>query len=557
MATSHHRSLRQSTVNRAAAGILLLITGLLVLAVWMVNAAVQRQAAAYERQAQFKALALELNGASDLLTAEARSYAATGDRKHLDNYWREINETKTQDRVVAQLRQLGADSDELALMDKAKANSDALVQTESRSQRLMLEAAGIPVNDMPPAIARFQLTPEDRALSGQAKRDLARSIMFDAKYDQDRGVIAEPIRQFQTLMNDRAEQAVRDARNATLTSVGLLVGLAVLLPLAMGAVVYLYSAKVGKVVVRYTRALRTRDQNDLSFRLAPAGTHELHALGGAFNDELDRTLHLVRAVAGNAETLASAAQQLSATSEQVSASAEQARDQAGLVSAAAEQVSHNVQTVSAGTEEMGASIREIAQSANEAARVGHDAATVATGTNETVAKLGESSVEIGNVVKVITSIAEQTNLLALNATIEAARAGESGKGFAVVANEVKELAHETAKATEDISRRVEAIQRDTEAAVASIEQITKVIGRINDYQTTIASAVEEQSATTNEMNRGVSEAATGSGHIAENISGIATATQTAAAGIAEAKRASADLARMSGELQGLIRDYHY
>ncbi|GAA2629460.1 hypothetical protein GCM10010399_71640 [Dactylosporangium fulvum] len=557
MATSHHRSLRQSTVNRAAAGILLLITGLLVLAVWMVNGAVQRQAAAYERQAQFKALALELNGSSDLLTAEARSYAVTGDRKHLDNYWREINETKTQDRAVAQLRQLGADSDELALMDKAKANSDALVQTESRSQRLMLEAAGVPVNDMPPAIAQFQLTPEDRALSGQAKRDLARSIMFDAEYDQDRGVIAEPVQQFQTLLNNRAEQAVRDAQDATLTSVGLLVGLAVLLPLAMGAVVYLYSAKVGKVVVRYTRALRSRDQNDLSFRLAPAGTYELHALGGAFNDELDRTLHLVQAVAGNAETLASAAQQLSATSEQVSASAEQARDQAGLVSAAAEQVSHNVQTVSAGTEEMGASIREIAQSANEAARVGYDAATVATGTNETVAKLGESSVEIGNVVKVITSIAEQTNLLALNATIEAARAGESGKGFAVVANEVKELAHETAKATEDISRRVEAIQRDTEAAVASIEQITKVIGRINDYQTTIASAVEEQSATTNEMNRGVSEAATGSGHIAENISGIATATQTAAAGIAEAKRASAELAQMSGELQGLIRDYRY
>ncbi|MEV6929722.1 methyl-accepting chemotaxis protein [Dactylosporangium sp. NPDC051485] len=557
MATSHHRSLRQSTVNRAAAGILLLMTGLLVLAVWMVHGAVQRQDAAYERQARFKALAVEMDGANDRLATEMRSYAATGDRKHLDNYWREIDQTKTMERVVAQLRGLGALSDELALVDKSKTDSDAMMRTEARSQRLMLEAAGVAVQDMPPAVAQVQLTPEDQALGGQAKRDLARSIVFDAKYDQDYAAVADPIRKFETLLDDRAAQAVRDARSATRTSIELLVGLAVLLPLAMGAVVYLYSAKVGKVVVRYTTALRSRDQNDLSFRLAPAGTHELQALGGAFNDELDRTLHLVRAVAGNAETLASAAQQLTVTSEQVSANAEQARDRADLVSAAAEQVSRNVQTVASGTEEMGASIREIAQSANEAARVGHDAASFASETNETVAKLGESSAKIGNVIKVITSIAEQTNLLALNATIEAARAGESGKGFAVVANEVKELAHETAKATEDISRRVEAIQHDTGAAVTSIEQITRVIGRINDYQTTIASAVEEQSATTNEMNRGVSEAATGSEHIAENISGIATATQTAAAGIAEAKRASAELARMSGDLQGLIRDYHY
>ncbi|MEV1290201.1 methyl-accepting chemotaxis protein [Micromonospora sp. NPDC049679] len=557
MATSHNQGLRQSTVNRAAACTLLLITGLLIFSVWMVNGAINQETAAFERQAQFKALAIELNGASDLLTDEARKYSANGDRAHLDKYWREITETRTRDKVVARLRELGAGSDELALVDEAKAKSDALVQTESRSQRLMLEAAGVKPDEMPPAIAQFTLAPTDRALSPLAKREIARSIMFDAKYDQDKSVIAEPISKFETLMNGRAEQAVRDAQQSTKTSVQVLIGLAVLLPLAMGAVVYLYASKVGKIVVRYTDALRGRDQNDLTFRLEAAGTRELHALGGAFNDELDRTLHLVQAVAGNSETLASSSHELSVTSEQVATSADQASDQAGLVSAAAEQVSRNVQTVAAGAEEMGASIREIAQNANEAARVGHDAATVATATTEAVAKLGASSVEIGNVIKVITSIAEQTNLLALNATIEAARAGETGKGFAVVANEVKELAHETAKATEDISRRIGAIQGDTQVAVAAIEQITQVIGRINDYQTTIASAVEEQSATTNEMNRGVSEAATGSGHIAENISGVAMATQTAAAGIAEAKRATAELARMSGELQRLIADYRY
>ncbi|CCG05746.1 Methyl-accepting chemotaxis protein [Blastococcus saxobsidens DD2] len=149
-----------------------------------------------------------------------------------------------------------------------------------------------------------------------------------------------------------------------------------------------------------------------------------------------------------------------------------------MVSGAAEEVSRSVQTVAAGAEQMGASIREIASNAAEASQVAARAVDAAAATTATVAKLGDSSAEIGNVVKVITSIAEQTNLLALNATIEAARAGEAGKGFAVVANEVKELAQETAKATEDIAKRVLAIQGDTTAAVAAIEEISSIVAQI-------------------------------------------------------------------------------
>jgi methyl-accepting chemotaxis protein len=164
-------------------------------------------------------------------------------------------------------------------------------------------------------------------------------------------------------------------------------------------------------------------------------------------------------------------------------------------------------------------------------------------------KLGESSAEIGNVIKVITSIAEQTNLLALNATIEAARAGDAGKGFAVVASEVKDLAQETARATEDISHRVEAIQVDTDGAVVAIEKISGVIARISDFQTTIASAVEEQTVTTNEMSRSVAEAATAGGEVAATITRVASSVQLTTVGVTESNRAAGQLARMSDDLR--------
>jgi methyl-accepting chemotaxis protein len=189
------------------------------------------------------------------------------------------------------------------------------------------------------------------------------------------------------------------------------------------------------------------------------------------------------------------------------------------VAVSAGEVSAKVATVATGTDEMALSIREISVNASEAAGVAADAMSVAAETTQTITRLGESSAEIGNVIKVITGIAAQTNLLALNATIEAARAGEAGKGFAVVASEVKDFAQETAKATEDIGRRVAAIQSDTAVAVAveAISRISSVIERVHGFQTTIASAVEEQNATTNEMGRNVAQAAASSAEIAQGV----------------------------------------
>ncbi len=268
-----------------------------------------------------------------------------------------------------------------------------------------------------------------------------------------------------------------------------------------------------------------------------------------------RLQKLLEQVGHNAGSLSGASTELTAVSQQMSANAEETAAQANVAAAAAEQVSKNVSTVATAAEQMGSSIREIAKSAIEAARVASTAVTVADKTNLTVAKLGESSAEIGNVIKVITGIAQQTNLLALNATIEAARAGEAGKGFAVVANEVKELAKQTAKATEDISRKIEAIQGDTKGAVDAIGQIGRIINQISDIQNTIASAVEEQTATTAEIGRNVAEAAKGSNEIAQNVTGVARAARSTTEGASNTKDSADGLSKMAVELQQLVGQF--
>ena len=312
-------------------------------------------------------------------------------------------------------------------------------------------------------------------------------------------------------------------------------------------------AKVDSIL----EVVNAAERGDLTQNVAVSGEDAVGQMGAGLSKFFAGLRTNIGSIAGNAATLAASAEQLTAVSTQMSANAEETAAQANVVSAASEQVSKNVQTVATGVEEMSASIKEIAKNAADAAKVAGSAVTVASTTNATIGKLGESSAEIGKVIKVITSIAEQTNLLALNATIEAARAGEAGKGFAVVANEVKELAKETARATEDISQKIEAIQGDTKGAVEAIKEIGAVINQISDISNTIAGAVEEQTATTNEISRNVAEAAKGSSEIAQNITAVAQAASSTMEGASNTQQSAADLSRIASELQALVAQFVY
>ncbi|HEX2903295.1 MAG TPA: methyl-accepting chemotaxis protein [Jatrophihabitans sp.] len=339
------------------------------------------------------------------------------------------------------------------------------------------------------------------------------------------GSVAKPLQALNQAVLEQAAGAERHARQAASRAEAIvwITGIAaVLVGLALSIAI---ARSVTRPLGRAVAALTAAQEGDLRVSLEDRHRDEVGQLARAVDSVLGRLRHSLAAIGAEVEMLSSTSSVLTSVSSEVAAEARHTAESAGNVAAAAGQVSDSTHTVAAGAEEMSASIAEIANSARAAAMVSGDATRHSESAGAAMTKLADSSGRISEVAKAITAIASQTNLLALNATIEAARAGEAGKGFAVVASEVKDLAQETARATEDVVARTNEICADTATAAAAIAQVAAVLGEIEQYQTVIAAAVEEQNATTDEMSRNVALAASGAGEIADTIGRVALETE--------------------------------
>jgi methyl-accepting chemotaxis protein len=577
--------MKQSTVTLAGVIAFTAVAAMLIAGVLAVKGAAANEQESVERRAELRQLGIDLGAASDFLTNEARAYAVTADDAHLRAYWNEIDNTKTRDKVVARLEELGTPQAELALIEEAKKNSDSLVTTESRAQRLVLEAKGTPESAMPPAIAGFELSPADARLGAQRKLATARRIMFDAKYASDKAVIVAPLARFQTQMNARAAAEAADATASRDRWTTVLLVLSVLAAVLMAAVLWIFHSQVGRVIGRYTGALATRDADDAEFALPVGGTAELRDLGERFNrqfaenrEALDRNRSLLADMTALVDRVAEATASVSAASQQMASTSEEAGRAVGEIAGAVSEVASGAErqvrmiTEARESSEETAKAAELARSVAEEGVSAADQASAAmhalrestSDVTTAIRELAGKSEQIGGIVATITGIAGQTNLLALNAAIEAARAGEQGRGFAVVAEEVRKLAEESQHAAASIAELIGEIQEETERTVRVVEDGAERTEQSSATVEAARAAFQQIGASVEDMRGRIVQIVSATGEVsavAEQSSAsaeqVSASTEQTSASTQEIAASAQELARTAEQLEELVRQFKH
>lgn len=543
--------MKASQITKVAA-IVTVVLSLLTIAsvVITVNATATDNRVLHTREESLKYVDV-VRESSALLTNTVRAYTATSDPHWSDVYWQEVASTHQAGAIQA-LKDLGTPADELDMLTKAIQASAELVKLETHAMRLVMSASNIPVDTMPESVAQWPLTAQENALPAAEKLNLARAMVHGQAYQAAVSNIMNWHAKFREAVLARLDQQAQQAKKARAASEIAVTVMLMLMAAGLISVLLLFHRRLGAVVRLYAQQLRQHDVHNVAFRLEPAGVMELHELAEAFNQQNAAVAESIGQIRASASQLSAASNQLMDTATALDRSSQRANSESAAAAQSSQSVNENVSTVAAGAEEMSASIKQIAAAAHDATNVVGEAVAAAQSTSTTVSSLSDSSVLIGEVMKTISAIAEQTNLLALNATIEAARAGEAGKGFAVVAGEVKELAQQSAQATEDISARVKGIQRDATATSAALGSIGEIISRIDQTQTTIAAAAEQQASTTQEMARSVQVAALGASEIAERTQTAAQQAGDTTEGAAATLQAAQQLTNVATALDRVV-----
>jgi len=504
--------MRLSTLIRCVSGVLVVLLSMTVLVNYLLYVSHEEELQAMDRRQELKQLGIDLANASDYLTNQAREYVQFGEKVHFDNYWREVNETKTRDRVVKRLQELNAPQEELDLIEKAKQNSDALVQTEEAAMK------AVEAKDF----------------------ETARRLMFDVQYEANKMIIMEPINEFQNKMNERAKREAVAASERTVLMINLIT-IAVVVVMITAVITFYLLIKRMKPLTELTAVANRISKGDLTVDAVEVKSQdEVSVLAHAINGMVDNLRELIQKINSASLQVASSSQALLASAESTSQTTEGAAMTIQELASGSEAQVRSSEESLVSMEEMAQGIQRIAatsalvseaslESATEAEQGNRsirlaiqqmNAINVSThNTQDVIATLDNRSKEIGQIVGVITGIAAQTNLLALNAAIEAARAGEHGRGFAVVADEVRKLAEQSEISAGQITALIEEMQADASKAVE-----TMAVG---------ASEVGSGLRVVNEAGDAFQKIVVSARHVSEQIQEISAATEELSAGSEE------------------------